>query len=220
MNFLCISNYNNDLSWVKKCNNDYLIYDRSDDESYVHGLKYIKSPNIGYNIYDILTFIIEYYNNLPDFTTFCKGNVFPRHVSKEVFKKLKDNKKFTSIFDCTLHAENDWNCFTSDGNYSEINNNWYMNDGKPFKYFSSYNDFINYFFIKPIIPRYITFCPGANYVVPKYNILKYPIIFYKNLKTIISHHEHACESHLLERALYTIWNCDFDLSDNANKLII
>jgi hypothetical protein len=213
MNFLCISNHNNDVSWVKNYPNNYIIYDRSDDDSYVSGLNYKKTPNIGYNIYDMLRFIVENYQILPEFTTFCKGNIFPRHVSKEVFEKLMNNKFFTCLFDYRTCNQSDWNCFTSDGNYSEINNNWYMYDGKPYKYFSTYNDFIKSFFKDPVLPKYITFCPGANYVVPKHNILKYPIKFYEILMKMLSHNKFAAESHLLERSLYTIWNCNYELVD-------
>lgn len=220
MNFLCISNHNNDISWVKDYKNPYIIYDRSDDEKYSAGLNVIKQPNVGYNIYDMMTFIIDNYNNLPDFTTFCKGNIFPRHISRESFEKLKDVRYFTSLFDYTLHHKNDFNQFTSDGNYSELNNNWYMNDGKPHMYFKTYNAFIQKFFKNPILPLYITFCPGANYVVPKAHILKYPIEFYVLLKKMISHDSHAAESHLLERALYTIWNCNFEINDEIRHIHI
>ena len=161
----------------------------------------------------MLRFIVENYQILPEFTTFCKGNIFPRHVSKEVFEKLMNNKFFTCLFDYRTCNQNDWNCFTSDGNYSEINNNWYMYDGKPYKYFSTYNDFIKSFFKDPVLPKYITFCPGANYVVPKHNILKYPIKFYEILMKMLSHNKFAAESHLLERSLYTIWNCNYELVD-------
>jgi hypothetical protein len=156
---------------------------------------------------------------LPDFTTFCKGNIFPRHISRETFERLKDVKYFTPLFDYKLHIHNPVHKFTSDGTYSEINNNWYMHDGKPYKYFSSYNDFIQAFFKDPHLPEYITFCPGANYVVPKGNILKYPVDFYFYLRKMLLHNSHAAESHLLERALQTIWTCNFELSDTFTKLI-
>ena len=39
---------------------------------------YIKSPNVGENIYDIFRYIIEYYENLPDISIFIKGNLFSR----------------------------------------------------------------------------------------------------------------------------------------------
>ena len=92
MNFLCISNHNNDLSWIKDYKNPYVIYDRSDNDLDLKDLNVIKSPNLGYNIYDICTFIIDNYENLPDYTTFCKGNIFPRHISREKFEKLMNNK--------------------------------------------------------------------------------------------------------------------------------
>jgi hypothetical protein len=220
MNFLCISNHNNDLSWVKKYPNPYIIYDRSDNDSLVEDLNYIKSPNVGYNIYDICTFIIDNYNQLPEYTTFCKGNVFPRHVTIETFEKLMNNKFFTPIFDYKLHEPYMPICmFSSDGNFSEINNSWYMKEGKPSKYFKNYNDFLNFIFINPFIPNYNTFAPGGNYVVPKNMILKYNIEFYKNLRTFVSHDSFSSESHIIERALYTIWLCNFEVNDNMKKII-
>ncbi len=220
MNFLCISNHNNDLSWVKNYPNPYIIYDRSDNDSFVEGLNYIKSPNVGYNIYDICSFIIDNYYELPEYTTFCKGNVFPRHVTIETFEKLMDNKYFTPIIDYKLHKPYMPICmFSSDGNFSEINNSWYMNEGKPSKYFRNYNDFLKFIFVNPFIPNYNTFAPGANYIVPKNMILKYGIEFYKNLRTFVSHNSFSSESHIIERALYTIWLCNFEVNDNMKKII-
>jgi len=220
MNFLCISNHNNDLSWVKNYPNPYIVYDRSDNDSYVEGLNYIKSPNVGYNIYDICTFIIDNYDKLPEYTTFCKGNVFPRHVGIETFEKFMNNKYFTPIFDYKLHNPHMPICmFSSDGSYSEINNSWYMNEGKPFKYFTNYNEFLNFIFVNPLIPIYNTFAPGANYVVPKNMILKYNIEFYENLRIFVSHSSFSSESHIIERALYTIWLCNFEVNNNMKKII-
>lgn len=220
MNFLCISNHNNNLSWIKNYPNPYIIYDRSDDDSFVEGFNYIKSPNVGYNIYDICSFIIDNYNELPEYTTFCKGNVFPRHVTIETFEKLMNNKYFTPIFDYKLHKPYMPICmFSSDGNFSEINNSWYMNEGKPSKYFTNYNDFLNFVFVNPFIPNYNTFAPGGNYIVPKNMILKYGIEFYKNLRTFVSHDSFSSESHIIERALYTIWLCNFEVNDNMKKII-
>lgn len=220
MNFLCISNHNNDLTWVKEYKNPYIIYDRSDNDSFVNGLNFIKSPNVGYNIYDICSFIIDNYDNLPEHTTFCKGNIFPRHITKEKFEELMNNKFFTPLFDYKLHSPSMPVCmFSSDGNWSEINNSWYMNEGKPKKYFNNYNEFLNYIFVNPVIPNYVTFAPGGNYVVPKKQILKYGIEFYKNLRTFVSHSTFSVESHIIERALYTIWLCNFEINDNMKKQI-
>lgn len=220
MNTLCISNHNNDISWVKDYPNPYVIYDRSDDQSFVNGLDHIKSPNVGYNIYDMFSFIIDNYDNLPDYTTFCKGNIFPRHIGREKFESLMNNKFFTPLFDFTLHKPYMPVCmFSSDGNFSEINNSWYMSDGKPRKYFNNYNDFLKFIYVDPVIPEYNTFAPGGNYVVPKNQIVKYSINFYKNLRTFVAHAKFSAESFIIERALCTIWTSNFGVADKMNKII-
>jgi hypothetical protein len=166
------------------------------------------------------TFIISNFDKLPEYTTFCKGNIFPRHITRERFEDLMNNKFFTPMFDYKLHSPSMPICmFSSDGNWSEINNSWYMNEGKPQKYFTNYNDFLRFVFVDPIIPIYNTFAPGGNYVLPKGHILKYTIDFYKNLRTFVSHASNSNESHIVERALYTIWMCTYKVNDDMNKII-
>ena len=76
-------------------------------------------------------------------------------------------------------------------------------------------------FIDPVIPKYIRFAPGANYIVPRENILKIPKIFYENLKVFVSHCATAIpgESHIIERAFHTIWNSNFEINPNMLKPI-
>ena len=66
-------------------------------------------------------------------------------------------------------------------------------------------------------PRYIRFCPGANYILPKRNILKYDLVFYQNLKYIINYSQLSGESHILERALLTICNSEYETSEIMKK---
>jgi hypothetical protein len=220
MNFICISNYNNDVRWIKDYSNDYIIYDKSDSDVNLSGLNYIKSPNVGYNLYDYFTYIIDNYDNLPNYITFIKGNVFPRHVSKETFDKFINKKYFSPIFDFRLHTPEMPVCmFSSDGNYSEINNSWFLSH-HPTTFFKNFNDFWNFIFDDVFIPKYLTFAPGANYVVPKEMILKYDVIFYKNLRNFVSKNQLSGESHIIERALYSIWLGEFIVSEKMKKLII
>ncbi len=220
MNHLCISNYNTELLWLGDYKNSYTIYDRSDNLDLKIKYPITKSPNVGYNIYDILTFIIDNYENIPEVTTFCKGNIFPRHLQKEKFEELMNNKFFTPLFDYTLHTPYMPVCmFSSDGMWSEINNDWYLNESKPKKYFSSYNSFLEFIFENPIKPSYVTFAPGANYVVPKNYITKYNIEFYINLRKFVEHHQFSVESHIIERALPTIWLGNFKINQNMKKIL-
>ncbi len=212
-NFLVISNHNNDTSWVPQYSDNYLIYDRSDNleiPSNINPQKVIRVPNVGYNLYDYFTFIIDHYENLPEVTIFAKGNVFPRHISREFFESIMNNGSFTPIekhdFKKTRIA-----FIGPDGGFNEKNNSWYIKYFKT-KYFRNYSDFLRFFYKSPLVPKYVRFAPGANYIVPKQNILNIPKITYENLRLFVSHDQLPGEAHILERALYTIWTNNEELN--------
>jgi hypothetical protein len=215
-NFLVVSNYNNDIDWIKDYTDNYIVYDRSDDKKYIENIdpsKIKKSPNIGYNLYDYFTFIIDNYYNLPDCTIFIKGNVFPRHVKKEFFDRIINNSFFTPIEDYKMHNPT-WpkGFFSSDGGFCEINESRYIGSFRT-KYFNKYNDFLKICFKDPVIPKYIRFAPGGNYIVPRANILKLPKVFYENLLVFVSHDQLPGEAHIIERSLHTLWTCNFELNE-------
>lgn len=221
-NFLVVSNYYNHIDWVGEYTDNYLVYDQSGEVAHPNNLdpkKVIKSPHLGHNIRDYCTYIIDHYDALPECVIFATGNVFPRHVSEAYFQKVMNNDFFTPIEDYRKHTEK-WPAgfFSADGGFCEINNSWYLKN-HPTKYFHDYNDFLRYCFTDPLIPRYNRFAPGANYVVPRANILKLPKIFYENLRVFVSHCPTAIpgESHIIERALYTLWNCNFEINENMLK---
>ncbi len=226
-NFLMVSNYYNDLSWVPELCDDYVIYDQSSEDIYpplIDRTKIKKTPHLGHNVRDYCSYIVDNYNNLPERIIFCSGNVFPRHVSREFFIKVMNNTFFTPIEDYRRHREKwPWSFFSSDGGYCELNNNWYLGSSSPHptKFFDTYNDFLSFCFKDPILPRYIRFAPGANYIVSKDQIRKYPKVFYENLRNFVSHSSTSIpgESHIIERSLYTIWNCNFLINDAMNKKI-
>ena len=218
-NFLVISNYNNDIRWVSEYTSNYIIYDKSEDDiipTTIDKEKVIKSPNIGYNFYDYFTFIIDHYDDLPENVIFAKGNTFPRHVTKDYFNRIMNNEYFTPIEDWHMHKPKFPTAFfLSDGGYCEINNSWYLKHYKT-KYFKNYNDFLKLIYKEPVIPLYIRFAPGGNYIVNKNQILKIPKIVYENLRLFISHCQLPGEAHIMERAIHTLWNSDFEF----NSLIL
>lgn len=219
-NFIVISSYNNRIDWITEYTDNYLVYEKSDSvvtSEKVAGNKIIKTPNVGYNIYDYLTYIIDHYENLPNVVIFAKGNVVPRHVSKEYFDRIINNESFTPILDRSMHSKSSWPIsFFKDGLFHEINNSWYLKYFST-KYFHNYNDFLRFFFKNPKIPFYVKFAPGANYVVPKDSILKFPKIVYENLRLFVSHCQLPGEAHILERGLYNIWTSKFELNPNMLK---
>ena len=217
-NFLVVSNYYNDLSWVPEYTDRYGVYDQSDTAIYSPKLdtgNVIKSEHLGHNIRDYCTFIIDNYDSLPERTVFVSGNVFPRHIMRDRFDALVNSTVFAPLEDRRKHRPR-WpvSMFSKTEGYREINNSWYLSN-HPTKYFHTYNDFLRFCFADPVIPAYVTFAPGANYVVPKANILKLPKVFYENLRTFVSHSPKAIpgESHIIERALYTMWTADYSVSE-------
>lgn len=221
-NFLVVSSFNNDLSWIKSRTDNYCIYERGNQTLNSYDLKSgncLTSQNIGYNLYDYLTYIIDNYHNLPPCILFVKGNIFPRHISEAYFDKISNNEIFTPIIEPNRHSTS-WpmNLILSDTSYLELNTSWYLNHYSV-KYFNSFNDFLKFIYVDPVLPKYLNFAPGANYTVPRQNILRIPRIFYENLRYFISYTAFPGEAHILERALATIWTSSFTLSNNMlNKV--
>ena len=214
-NFLMVSNYNADISWILDYTDNYIIYDRSDTNEWIRPFdpkKVIKVKNIGWDIYDKFTYIIDNYGNLPDSMILTKGNIL-KYITKDEFDEVCNNTSFTPLF--TKHHKTYMPvCFYGeDGMFNEINNDWYHLSSFKRKYFKDYNYFLRFCFKNPAIPKYIKFAPGSNYIVPRENIKKFPRVFYENLRTFLSHHKLPGEAHIIERALYTIWTCDFQLNE-------
>lgn len=216
--FFCISHFNGNIDWVSNINkNNYIIYNKS-GENLSKGINHINIENVGYNLYSYLKFIIDNYNSLPNITVFCKDNVFSRHVDLDLFRNLLKRNTFTTI-------EENLTCFdfpivlkTSDSGFTEINSSWYKNK-YPRLFFRDFNCFYQYIFKNVDKPHFIRFAPGANYIVPKDNILLRSRNFYRNLLNFIIHSQFSCESHFLERSLYTIWNSNLESSKKMDGII-
>ena len=213
-----VSNYNADISWILEYTDNYIIYDRSTTDEWIKPFeqkKVIKVPNIGWDIYDKFTYIIDNYDNLPKTMILTKGNIF-KYITREEFDKICNNTAFTPIF-TKYHRTYLPTCFYGDdGMYNEINNSWYLRTF-PTKYFKSYNQFI-----KPLgleIPKYLKFAPGSNYIVTKQDIHKHPKSFYEKLRQCIDYGSTPGEAQIIERFLYTLWTTDKTFNPEMLKLI-
>lgn len=191
-----ISNYNNDLSWVREYTNDYVVYDQSGTA----GLpETIIRLHIGSDIYDKFSFIIDNYHNLPDIVVFVKGNLF-KYISKEEFDGVCQKKTFTPLL-TKNHKTTLPVCFYSeDGMYNEINNFWYLNHHRT----ERAGELIELLGIRD--EEYLKFAPGSNYIVPRENILKHSKEYYKKLRSFLEWGEYPGEAQIIERHLYTLWS--------------
>jgi hypothetical protein len=203
--FFVVSNWNNDVSWVKEFTDEYVIFDKSDTLS-ADEYNLIKLPNVGYNIYDILKYITDNYDNLPDLVAFLEGNPFD-HCKRETFDKIIYNETLTPIEDYSHYAEYFAHKKDVDGGYMEINNSWYLDCKPPYthKYFSSFDMFMLNCFTDYERVQWVRFAPGAQYIVPKENILHYSKAFYQKIMSFVDYDRLPVEAHLIERALYLIF---------------
>jgi hypothetical protein len=220
-NFFTISCHGNEnITWINEFSDNFKLYIKdSIDTSSFDNEKIEEINNVGYNIYSYMKFIIDNYDNLPEITVFCKNNVFPRHVTKDVFIKQSSRKIFTCI-----EQPSRWELkypvtmLSSDNGFLELNTSWYTSH-HPTKYFSNFNDFYRFIFKHKDVPRYLRFAPGGNYVVPRENILLRSKEFYQNLMTFVEHHQFSGESHMIERALYIIWNSTIEESNTMTRVL-
>ena len=198
-----ISRYNEDISWIKDYEVDYVIYNKGEDLPEEYNVK--KVPNIGNNQRDIFQYIYENYNKLPDVMAFVQGDPF-YHCKKEVFDKLIVKKELTALETCDLAGRGKWKR-NEGGEFIEINDSWYIpvqdkdynNECK----YKSHEEFIGKYFDGYEKEEWLRFAPGSQYVVPKANVLKYPKSFWKGLMDELPKN-HMTEGHIIERTMTTI----------------
>lgn len=218
--FFCISYFDGDLSWVEQiCGSNYVIYAKGALPANAPQ-DTVELPNIGYNIYSYLTYIIDHYDSLPEVIVFCKNNVFDRHVSRELFESVCARKVFTPI-----EEPRRWDriafpasVISSDGGYLELNNSWYITEYDR-RYFHNFDAYYSFVFDAARRPDYLRFAPGANYVVPRDNILLRSRNFYINLREFVAHSQYSCESHFVERSLIAIWSSSLKESTAMTQVL-
>ncbi len=193
-----LTHYSGDWTWVKKFTDDFLIYNRTEEEI----PNSIKRENLGDADYDKLTYIIDNYDNLPEVFLWSKSNLLDKFITPEEFDKVKDNKEFTPLL-TQNHKVYEPICRYEDGTYTEINNSWYLNT-VPAKYFSSYGEFARAFNLPN--PNYLKFAPGGSYILTRERVHRYAVDFYKELASILPYCQRPGEAHFLERTYYTLWS--------------
>lgn len=193
-----LSRYNHHCSWVLDYAKpeDITIYDRS--EKPIEGS--IVAPNIGSDIYDKLTAIIDNYDNLPDLAVYAKANLFD-YITPREFERIRFNTTFTPILTqrhLTYSDEQGVVCFYKDGSYFERNNGWYLT-AHPARSTELF------FLLGMNGLDYVPFAPGSNYILPRENILKYPKRFYEKLRAYLDWTIYPGEAMILERGLQLLW---------------
>ena len=70
--FFCISYFEGDIAWAESISDsNYVIYAKGDLPANAPK-NAVPIPNVGYNIYSYLTYIIEHYDSLPELIVFAR----------------------------------------------------------------------------------------------------------------------------------------------------
>lgn len=187
---IVVNNFHgDDLSWLPK--GEVFVYDKKD-------------KNVGSNIYDYMSWIVDHYDKLDDVVLFTKGNMLKRHITPEEWDKVKDNKTFTPLL--TQHHKTYLPvCWYEDGLFCEVNTQWYANH-YGIKSKDSFEKLVDSLGVRN--KKYLSFSPGGCYIVPKANILKHSKSLYEYLRDAVDYTVNPGEAHLIERCLYYLWATD------------
>jgi len=208
----CISCYEGNLE-VLKYAHSYSLLAKYGSTVEFGDFPYIEIPNVGYNLFAYFTYILENYSNLPDNVLFIKNNIFPRHMSEDVFCNIinSDQKMF---FDPNiLQFRRPFAYISPDNRFFEFNNDWYLRAKSPI-YFGSLNKFLSHFFVVNSWPVYVEFPPGGNLLVSREQIMCRPIEFYARMSETFDYCELAPESYFVERSLFYIFNPSVEINPN------
>ena len=192
---IVVAKFNENIDWTKRLNHKVTIYDKSNNP--VKGC--IPLKNVGREGETFLYHIIHNYHNLDDVTVFLQGNPF-EHLQILVGWRSKLTEEEIDLVINKMNSEiKDNSDFTTF--YQVLYND-------PEYYYPKYDDFDverdckEYFGEKY---NMFTVSPGAQYIVPKKNILSRPLEFWKKLHADIYDNERL-NGYSLEQLWYLVYN--------------
>ena len=221
--FYVIHNYNYNVGNLGINFDNSIIFDCSDDKNQNMEkitAEIIQTNNYGHNLISYLTYIIDNYDYLPLNIAFLKSNIIGRHVTPIYWKNNYQNNHYTLLWEDPtprIYKKNSAGYRLGPGLFIELNNSWYVWD-HPHRYFTDYNDMLDFLFIDSVHPAWVPFAPGGCYIVERRQILKYPKSFYQGLVVILEYGFLPSEAYILERMLHTIWLGMYQVREYVNNL--
>ena len=166
---IVVSRFNKNIDWIYKIKDEnILVYDKQNDQNI-----YNIPVNKGNEASVYLKYIIDFYNNLPEYTFFIHDDEYAWHHTGSIINKYykgleeikKNNTLYININDKIILG-------------SIISNPWYNN------IMNWYNDYIEQYIPMNELPNKDWtqgYYGSAQFFVHKSLILNLPLIFYKNL---------------------------------------
>lgn len=209
--YFVVSNFNHDPIPVSTYAKDYVILDQSNDPEIRNYLQKLQNPKIkfsrhvGHNLIDYFDWIISNWDNLPQTIAFTKGNMIGRHVEMEHWLSIYQNTHYTFLYsDRALRNIPNIQFSGWSSDFNEINNSWFVWNSHH-RYFTDTNQLIEFLYENPKFPEYLTFSPGACYIVESSRIKNKPLSLWIGLREILSYEFFPSEAWMIERLLHTIF---------------
>lgn len=166
---LVVARYNENLDWIQHVPIPSIVYNKG---SYIPNTKPL--PNIGREAHTYLSFIVDYYDDLPDKVFFTQGNPFPH--SPQFLQKLQEGLQrsfeYIALGDIA----------------TELTERSYSHPGIEKAVQDCLHELLGY------CPSTIFFPVGALFGISKQFIQKHPLSFWQGLlqKCIESHDQPNC----------------------------
>jgi hypothetical protein len=216
--FYVVTQYKESLDWLNSKGLTGIIYAKGGLHNNIEGFASIQVDNYGGNQYDIVKFIYENYDNLPNLITFLQGNPFD-HCEERAFWSLIKQNYFTCFesYGPSDMGKSSRKSEEIDGGFCELNNSWYVGalnkhlitkDVKLTCPVDHFDEFMNTIFLNYQNLKWLRFTPGSQYTVEKERCLHYSRNFWRFLVDFIpkGNVNGGTEAHVLERALWHIFN--------------
>ena len=181
-----IARYNEDVSWVRDLKCDYIIYNK--DQSQI-ALFENNLPNIGREGHTFFTYIIDNYENLPNYICFLHGVPFDHCL--DILDKINSfnmTDKFLPLSTSYILGNWEW-----DRTYALANK-------------------VGLIYETPL--KMISSCQS---IVSKDLILKTPKEMYEKLLNELAYHEHPQEAYVIENLWPTIFNFNNELIPSCDN---
>lgn len=206
MNYkIIVAKYNENVDWLQNTDKTKLIvYDKGDTPILDEKIQTIKRVNVGREGETFLFYILENYDNLPDYMVFIQAFPFDHaNLNSQNFQE-KINELIQSSPTETIPL------------FREL---FYENHGRCHSIYSPEY----YKFILGFVDDTSVFSPGGQYLVKKSDILSKPIDFYKRIHAMLLNNDitnvddliipgkfnfsqHVIHGWALERLFYYIFN--------------
>lgn len=193
---IIVSRYNEDLSWLLPFKDISIIYNKGPFHPLLNNFNVINLPNYGRESNTYLNYIIENYNNLPEYNIFFQGKIFDHSpLSIEDYFKENDFNGYIRYIEMNILKKN----IRHFGKWKENINSMRTSNLTVYDWLNKYVE------LDISNQEYAGIVWGANFSVSKKLIQEKPVDFYKYLLRFVNYHFNPEEGHFFERS----WNLIF-----------